>query len=212
MRAKPRHDRHAREARAIEHIRERISSEAARLMVQEGVGDYHLAKRKAALRLNLPQDKHLPSNQEIEAALRRYLELFDGRHLGERLRRLRAIALEAMRFLARFHPRLVGPVLSGTVTPASEIQFHVSAETLEEIGLWLQEHRIPYEQAERRVRFGGDRYETLPAFRFTADGVAVELCLFTPVSARELPLSPVDGKPMRRANLKELEALLREGG
>lgn len=210
MRAKPLHDRHARETRAIQHIRERISCEAARLMAQEGVGDYHVAKRKAAERLNLPEDKHLPSNQEIEVALRRYLELFHGRHLTERLRRLRTIALEAMRFLERFQPRLVGPVLSGTVTPASEIQFHVSAETPEEIGLWLQEHRIPYEQTERRIRFGGDRYETLPAFRFTADGVTVELCLFTPVSARELPLSPVDGKPIRRASLREVEALLRE--
>lgn len=201
--------RNLREAHAIEQLRWRISAEAARLMAEEGVGDYAAAKRKALSRLNLPEAKHLPSNREIEAALREHLALFHGRRLGERLRELRRVALEAMRFLQRFEPRLTGPVLSGTVTSASEIQLHVSAETPEEIGLWLQEHHIPFEQAERRLRFGGDRSEVFPTYRFTAGAQPIELVVFTPRQAREAPLSPVDGRPMHRAPLKEVEDLLR---
>ena len=113
-----------------------------------------------------------------------------------------------MQFLGRFDPRLVGAVLSGIVTAGVPVQLHVTADTPEEIGLWLQEQGIPYEQTERRVRFGGERSETLPLYHFTADGVTVELYVFGRAGIRETPLSPVDGKPMKRANRREVENLL----
>ncbi len=212
MSAKHRRVHSLRGAHAIEHLRTRIAVMAARLMAEEGVGDFATAKRKALIRLNLPDAKHLPSNREIEAALRAHLTLFHGRKLDEQLRDLRRVAAEAMRFLARFEPRLTGPVLSGTVTSASEIQLHVCAQTPEEIGLWLFEHRIPFAQAVRRLRFGGDRSEVLPTYRFTANARPIELVVFTPRQAREPPLSPVDGRPMPRAGLKQLEALLEAQG
>ena len=134
-------------------IRQRICAEAARIMSAEGVRDFHTAKRKAALRLNIPNAKHLPSNEEVEAALRDYLQLFHAESLSTTLRHLRNIALEAMRFFQAFDPRLVGPVLSGTVTAQSAIQLHVCADTPEEIGLMLAEHHIPYDEADKRLRY-----------------------------------------------------------
>ncbi len=179
-------------------------------MAEEGVRDFQTAKRKAAARLGLPETKHLPGNDEVDSALQEYLRLFHGSRLTQSLRRLRELATEAMRFLSRYDPRLVGPVLSGTVTSATEIEIHLVADTPEEIGFWLQEHGIPYEQTDRRLRFGGDRQETFPAYRFTADNVPIGLCVFNRRAAREAPLSPVDGKPMKRANLREVESLMRE--
>jgi hypothetical protein len=205
---KPRRPRRDRGAYAAEQRRARIAAVAAQLMAEEGITDYATAKRKALSRLHLPDAKHLPSNREIEAALREHLALFHGPRLAEQRRALRRLALEAMRFLARFEPRLTGPVLSGTVTEGAAIQLHLSAETPEEVGFWLEEHRIPYTQSDRRLRFGGDRSELLPAFRFTADGQSIELVVFNPRQAREAPLSPVDGRPMHRAGLREVEALL----
>jgi hypothetical protein len=38
----------------------------------------------------------------------------------------------------------------------------------------------------------------------------VELCVFGHRHARETPLSPVDGKPMKRANRREVEMLINE--
>lgn len=195
-----------------DELRRQIAADAARIMAEEGVSDFHAAKRKAATRLGLPETKHLPGNDEVDAALQEYLRLFHSGNLLKSVRRLRALAAEAMRFLARFEPRLVGPVLSGTVTSASAIELHVTADTPEELGLWLQEHSIPYQQADRRLRFGGDRHESFPAYSFTADGVAVELCVFDRREARETPLSPVDGKPMKRANLREVENLMHGAG
>ena len=209
--AKAQHPPHGSGARGVEQMRQRICVEAARILAEEGVKDFHAAKRKAANRLNQPETRHLPSNQEIEAALAAHLQLFHSDRLPNALKELRATALEAMHFLATFEPRLVGSVLSGTVTPYSEIQLHVSADTPEEVAFLLQEHGIPYDESSRRMRFGGERYKVQPTYHFLADGTAVELTVFTPEGAREAPLSPVDGKPMRRANLREVETLLANG-
>jgi hypothetical protein len=194
---------------ASDQQRQRICQEAARIMAEEGVRDYHAAKRRAGLRLGLASEKHLPSNREIESALADYLRLFQGKHLDVRVSQLRSHALDAMRFLARYEPRLVGAVLTGTVTTASVIELHLTADSPEEVGFLLAEHGIPHEQYDHRLRFGGDRTETWPAFRFTADGIVIELTVLTPTAAREAPLSPVDGRPMRRASSREVEQLLR---
>lgn len=194
-----------------EQKRQRITAEAARIMAEEGVRDFQMAKRKAAARLNLPEHRNnLPSNEEVQAALEQHLLLFHGPRLAQDVRRLREVALGAMEFFEAFDPRLVGSVLIGTVTPESEIELHITADTPEEVGLLLQERGIPYVQDERRLRFGGDRYETFPTYRLTADDTAVEVCVFTPRAARELPLSPVDGRPIKRVGWKEVSALLKE--
>lgn len=194
--------------RGAEQIRQHICTEAARIMAEEGVTDFHAAKRKAANRLNQPESRHLPSNHEVDTALNAYLRLFHADRVSAARAELRRVAAEAMRFLAPYEPRLVGAVLNGNVTPFSEIQLHLSADTPEEIAFLLQEHGIPHEQSARRIRFGGERYENRPTFRFLADLAVVELIVFTREGGREAPLSPVDGKPMHRANLREVEMLL----
>jgi hypothetical protein len=192
-------------------MRTRLAHEAARIMAEGGTRDFAAAKRKAAARLASPETQHLPSNEEIERELRRYLELFQGSKLPDRVAQMRGIALEAMRFLHLFEPRLVGAVLIGTVTEHAVIELHVSADTPEEVGLWLTEHEIPFEQLEKRLRFGGDRYEALPTYRFLADEMVIEVSVFDRRSVREAPLSPVDGKPMRRASMREVETLVALG-
>lgn len=212
MSARPPARRGRAHGRGDDHKRQRIAVEAARIMAEEGVRNFQSAKRKAASRLALDDARDLPTNEQIEQALQQHLQLFHGDTLARDARRLRRLALEAMQFLSDFEPRLVGPVLSGTVAAETEIQLHVRADTPEQIDGFLREHGIPFRMTERRLRFGGDRYQTVPSYRFTADGVNVELYVFRPHAARETPLSPVDGRPMQRANMKEVEALLQEPG
>ena len=195
-------------AHGSEKIRLRIAQEAARIMAEEGVLDFHAAKRKAALRLNLPEAQHLPSNPEIEQALAGHLQLFHARQLPQTLRHLRELAVKTMRLLEHFDPRLVGSLLSGHVTRFSEIQLHATAEPAELLAFFLREQRIPYEESSKRLRFGGDRFETVPAYSFLAEDIPVEVSVFSPTAAREAHLSPVDGRPMKRAGLKEVEASL----
>jgi len=195
-------------AHGSEKIRLRIAQEAARIMAEEGVLDFHAAKRKAAVRLNLPEAQHLPSNPEIEQALAVHLQLFHTRQLPQTLRHLRGLAVKTMQLLERFDPRLVGSLLSGNVTRFSEIQLHLTAEPAELVAFFLQEQRIPYEESNKRLRFGGDRTETVPAYSFLVEDIPVEVSVFSPTAVREAPLSPVDGRPMKRAGLKEVEASL----
>lgn len=187
--------------------RKQIVSEAARIMAEEGVRDFQMAKRKAARRLNLEDNRDLPTNQEIEAATREYLALFHA-DLPQTLHRLRALAVETMQLLADFNPRLVGPVLSGTVTKFTPVQLHVGVEDVEGLLFFFAEHQIPVEQGERRVRLGGNRHASCPAFTFSFKDTPVELLAFRPSAFREPPLNPVDGKPMRRASIKEIEELI----
>ena len=57
------------------------------------------------------------------------------------------------------------------------------------------------------MRFDANGHTRLPAFRFVAGVSPVELVVFPDRVRRRVPLSPVDGRPMRRAKLAEVAAL-----
>ena len=190
------------------HARQQVAHEAARLMVEHGIRDYHLAKRKAAERLRVGDSRDLPRNDEIEREREAYQRLFRGEEQSHHLYALRKCALEAMRLLDSFRPRLVGPVLSGAADRHSEICLHLFSDPPETVAMFLLENRITHDQGEARVRFRSNEHERLPAFRFIAGELPVELIVFSARARRRIPLSPVDGRPMRRAKLAEVTALV----
>lgn len=188
-------------------IRERVAQEAARVMIEGGTRDFNLAKRKAMSRLRVSGNSKLPGNDEIERAIESYQRLFLGHRQPVELNELRHIALKAMKFLKRFKPRLVGPVLTGTADENSEVCLHVFAQTAEDIALFLLENGIEHEPSERKLKMSAADTVRLPAFRFLADGRPIELVVFPDSGRRHPPLSPIDGRPMRRANLAEVTSL-----
>ncbi len=189
-------------------LRQAVAEEAARIMREQGVADFLLAKRKAADRLGVTDASILPRNTEVEAALVAHQRLFGGDRHASDLAILRRTALEAMRLMADFQPRLVGPVLAGTASPHSEINLHIFTESPEAVSLRLEERGVPHEVVERRLRFERDRTVSYPALRFVAGRQTVDAVVFPLDGIRQAPSSPVDGKPMRRANAAEVEALL----
>jgi hypothetical protein len=189
-------------------LRHAVAEEAARIMAEQGIDDFLVAKRKAAERLGVVDASILPRNTEIEAALFARRRLFpDGRQEAA-LADLRRSALEAMRLMADFEPRLVGPVLTGTASPHSDINLHLFSESAEAVSIRLEERGVPHETLERRLRFERDRTVTFPAFRFVAGRQAVDAVVFPLDGIRQSPSSPVDGKPMRRATAVEVAGLL----
>ena len=190
------------------HARQQVAHEAAKLMVEGGIRDYQLAKRKAAMRLGMGESRDLPRNDEIEREREAYQRLFGDEERSRHVKALREHALEAMRLLEAFGPRLVGPVLSGTADRYSEICLHLFSDPPEAVAMFLLDHRIAHDQGEARIRFQADGHERLPAFRFMAGDAQVELVVFSARARRRSPLSPVDGRPMRRAKLAEVAALV----
>ena len=110
--------------------------------------------------------------------------------------------------LADFEPRLVGSVLAGTATEHNDIQLHLFAERPESITFRLMDLGIEHEVVERRVRFGVDRVVAYPGVHFEFDDHTVDATVFPVDGIRQAPVSPVDGKPMRRIDAEELEVLL----
>ena len=191
-----------------ENLRRALAQEAARIMSEHGIRDFLTAKRKAAERFGVTDGSVLPKNREIEDALAEYHRLFGGTKHGEVLAGQRNAALSAMQMLADFEPRLVGSVLAGTATEHNDIQLHLFAERAESITFRLMDLGIDHEVVERRVRYGADRVVAYPGVHFEFDDHVVDATVFPVDGIRQAPVSPVDGKPMRRIDAEELEVLL----
>jgi hypothetical protein len=193
-----------------DNVRRALAQEAARIMAEHGIRDFLVAKRKAAERLGVVDGVALlPKNSEIESALGEYQRLFGGESHVSALNAQRRAALSAMRYLEEFEPRLVGAVLSGTATAHSEVQLHLFAERAESVTLKLLDEGIPHEVTERRVRYDAEQVRAFPGVRFEMEEQPIEATVFPPDGIRQAPVSPVDGRPMRRANTFEVEALLK---
>lgn len=190
--------------------RQRIALEAARIMAEEAITDFHTAKRKAAHRLGVSDRIELPSNGEVDAALKEYLQLFKKDKTEDCIRKLRIKAVEAMQFLHLFKPRLVGSVLEGTAANNNaKIVLHVFTDVSEDINFFLMEKQIPFEVGDVRLRMSiQEDYRRYPVVRFIAGDAPVELIIFPANGLRQAPLSPIDGKPCRRVALAELQDLL----
>ena len=184
-----------------------VAREAARILAEEGRKDYLVAKTKAAERLGVDSKTALPTNIEVEQALQAHQMLFQAQTHQPMLKELRMAAVEAMRLFSAFNPRLVGPVLSGVASEHSEVALHLFADSAKDVVLFLIEQKIPYDSGEKRYRFGGE-FEFVPTLEFVAGDVPFQLSVFPKDGIRQSPLSPVDAKPMRRANLAEVEGLL----
>ena len=192
-----------------DNLRRALAQEAARIMAEHGVRDFLIAKRKAAERFGVADGAALlPKNSEIESALAEYQRLFGGASHLQSLDAQRRAALSAMRYLREFEPRLVGAVLAGTATQHTEVQLHLFTERAESVTLKLLDQGIPHEVTERRVKLTPERVRAYPGVRFQVDDQPIEATVFPTDGIRQAPVSPVDGRPMRRASALEVEALL----
>jgi hypothetical protein len=185
-----------------------IAQTAARLIVEEGVADFHFAKRKACERLGISYKCDLPRNHEIEAAVMEHQRLFTPDSQPLELQQMRQIALEIMRLLMSFEPRLVGPVLKGTANALSVIHLHVFSDDARSVAITLLNAGREYQSIDRRMH--EEMPQGIPGFKLTWEQVAVEILVFPVNGMRSAPLSPVDGRPMKRASVEQVELLLME--
>jgi hypothetical protein len=189
-------------------LREQLAQEAARLMIEGGIADFGLAKRKAAERFGVRTAGALPSNGEIQERLAERQRIFEPAH-DEHLDDLRRAAAEVMEALAPFRPRLVGSVLAGTSTINATIELHAFADSPEAVAMLLERYGVVLRDAQRRFRYGGQKNVQVPGFCFAHREQVVEVMIFPENGEREAPLSPVDRRPMRRAARAEVLALLK---
>jgi len=186
---------------------EEIACEAARIVCEEGITDYRLAKRKAAERLGLPANAALPDNARVESGVIEYQRLYGGAAYVRHLQQMRTVAVQAMRLLAGFAPRLVGGTVSGAVSMSHRVQLHAFGDKVELIDVFLHDRGIPYEQDERDYRYLDGALESVPLVRFEAGEIGVDVAMFPDDTASRLPLSATNGQPVKRLTLAEAERL-----
>ena len=164
--------RHERQ-RPSHGTRASIANAAARLMAEDGITDFHLAKKKAARQLGLPDHVAFPDNAEVEAELRAYRSLYQGEEHAELLRAMRQSALELLQLLAPFNPYLTGSVLDGTASEHSRIDILLFADSAKEVEIFLLNRGIDVEHAEVR----NERVEAvLTAFSDPGDLIYEPFC------------------------------------
>lgn len=190
-------------------MRVRIAAAAARIMAEDGVDDFALAKRRAARQLGAADTRSLPRNDEIEVELRAYRSLYQAEEHAEQIGALRRAAFEAMRALERFNPYLTGSVLKGIAGPHAAIELQLFPESPKEVELFLLERQLAYAHHEVR-RFSGDRVHAAAILTLDWHGTELKLSVFDHRDERLALKTSLAGKVLERAGIREVGTLLAE--
>lgn len=189
-----------------DRLRQALAHETAKIIVAEGVRDFHRAKIKASERLGNSQHGSLPSNFEIELAITSFKKTFIPDH-QQKLTAERRTALSIMLWLQEYAPFLVGPVLQGTAGVNSPISIHASCDSVEEIIGILQNKKIQLKFPERRLKLNNE-FVFLPTISFEYQDHDIEVLVFNLRQQHQLPKSKSQNRSMQRINLKGLKELL----
>ena len=184
-------------------MREQLAHHAARLIAQDGITDFAFAKRKAAKQLGATDTRHLPSNDEIAAALHSYRTLYQQDSHPGVLQQLRIEARDAMKLLADFHPYLTGSFFNGTAGEHSDINLIVFSDDAKAVMLFLLKHNIEFEDGEWKTRIGGHD-ETVPSHTISGESGTFIHIIVLPENARHSG----SRHPETHADLSMVEALI----
>jgi len=184
-----------------EENRQRIAQTAARLIVEHGITDWTLAKRKAARQLMLPEREALPGDDEVAAALAEHHALFAPEAHARQLRAQRESALRWMGRLAHFEPLLTGGVAAGWATEHSDIRIELVAADPKAVELVLLNAGVIYRT------MSADRDGAAELLVNDRDE-AIRLSVRTPEQARQRPRRDRHGQEEVRLTAEAVEALL----
>ncbi len=187
--------------------RSRIAYLAARLMAEDGIEDYALAKRKAARQAGMLETRELPTNEEVEEAFKTYQQIYHHEEHRNRLRVLRETAVRAMRELARFNPHLTGSVLNGNAGKYADVNLQLFTDNEKAVELYLIDRRIPYKSAQSRL-YSGEEVRTVPVYTLSDHGTDIELTVLSTLDLRSPLRTSPEGKNIERAKLQAVEQLL----
>jgi len=207
----PRNAKHSRHAHHADAMRRDITSLAARIMAEEGISSYGIAKRKAAKQLGVPASEVLPGNQEIDEALRAYMALYQEDELPERLTLLRREALKMMQLLAEFNPYLTGAALSGSAGRYAEAEIELFADSPKDVEIFLLNMGIIFEHADIRqngARPGPDQPEA--RLRLDGEETSLRLSIYSHSLEHIHRRNPHTGEVAGRANAAAVAKLLEQ--
>ncbi len=187
-----------------------IAAFAARMVVEEGL-EYGPAKRRALRELGLPARTALPNNDEVEAEVRDYIQIYCADTQPGELRALRRLALEWMEHMAAFRPYIGGAVWHGTATRLSDVYVQLFCDDSKSAEIALIDHHVDYEP--RMVTgFHGEQVEALSLHVYShelSEEIGVHLMVYDLDDLRGA-LKPDSQGRVPRGNLAALRRLLEQ--
>jgi hypothetical protein len=200
----------------LDHIRQMIAQQAARMMAEDGINDFAYAKKKAGRQLGVSESSVLPTNAEIEEEIRLYHNIYNADEQPLELAKLRKAALLTMQLFERFNPHLTGSVLDGTAGKFSQTNIHLFADSAKDVEIFLLSQQIPFDSSEKSYRVSDkpskDKKEkvrkTVPVFTLETELGLQKISVFDVDDMRVAVKRTVDGSNAERADISDLQALI----
>ncbi len=200
----------------LDHIRQMIAQQAARMMAEDGINDFAYAKKKAGRQLGVSESSVLPTNAEIEEEIRLYHNIYNADEQPLELAKLRKAALMTMQLFARFNPHLTGSVLDGTAGKFAQTNIHLFADSAKDVEIFLLSQQIPFDSSEKSYRVSDkpskDKKEkvrkTVPVFTLETELGLQKISVFDVDDMRVAVKRTVDGSNAERADINDLQALI----
>jgi len=158
-----------------------VASRAAEIIMEEGVTDYLFAKKKAAKSLGLLTNDNLPSNHEIDNALKEYRNIFQEQVDSETIVKIKKEALNIMTLFKDFNPHLTGQLLEGLIPKFPKIQINLFTDNLKEVEYILLNKNIAFDIKDKLYQDKLSKKKstkTIPAFILEGLWFPIELKVY----------------------------------
>ncbi|NIU81288.1 hypothetical protein GWN63_03465 [Candidatus Bathyarchaeota archaeon] len=190
------------------NLKGRVAREAATLLYTSLEKEYKQAKIRAAETLGT---RILPSNREVAEELDKIAEDREGAHRRELLVQMRKQALQIMRILGGFHPRLVGSVWRGTVHHNSDIDIYAFSSHPNRVLEELEESSFRIARAEwRSVTTEGKRQSSFHIHLILPTGNRAEVVVRNPQKMRVVRRCEIYGDQVTGLSYSQLRKILDE--
>ena len=158
-----------------------VARRAAEVIMEEGITDYLFAKKKAAKSLGLLTNDNLPSNQEIDNALKEYQNIFQVQVDSEIINKIKEEALNTMVLFEDFNPHLTGQLLEGLIPKFPKIQINLFTDNIKEVEYTLLNNNIAFDVKDTIYQEKLSKKKstkTIPAFILEGAWFPIELKVY----------------------------------
>jgi len=189
-----------------ESLKRKVAREAAILLYTGQEKEYRQAKIRAAENLGV---KILPSNREIAEELNSLAQELEGKEREKRLIEMRKTALQIMKALKAFNPRLIGSVWRGTANRKSDIDILIFHDTPKKIATILEKagfsiRRTEWQTTEKK----GEKKSSFHIF-LEHSGYEIEVVVKPLEESEIVEKCEIYGDEITGLSIEELEEVLR---
>ena len=194
----------------IKQVRIIIANRAAEIIMEEGITDYHFAKKKASKYLGYQASEFLPSNDEIDEALEEYQKIYQLDIDASLIDKLKSEALMIMELFKKFRPHLVGQLIDGLIPKYPILQINLYTDNMKEIEYLLLNNNIEFNLKDKNIsekRTKKKSLRNIPLIKIEGHWFPIELKILNEndFKLKKSNLNIINGRGKNLEDLKKSE-------